>query len=847
MANDAKCRVCCGKIFRNSAVIDCCICKCLCHKGCTGLKKHDFDQLCNLDAGKSHNWAAGVRIVNNEFMDYRPNSPANLVFNTFSYVNLSQRNEIPNNNNVFLDLVFSNIVGLEITRSIDPLTAIGHHHIPYCITLPTSSVELLNYECYYYDFKNANYSAMNKFLCSLDFVRILDNCNVNKACEILYDYLYKAVEIFVPVKLFKSSSFPTWFSGHLKHLVIQKKIAHKQYRVTGSQVDYLKFVSLRAQCAELEGQCYHSYIVKMENGLRDNPSRFWRHISALRSNSGYPAHLFLRNKIADTSQEAVELFADFFSSVYKLDDGLGEVPNYNFSNQVDFNKISITVQDVYNSLITLPDKFTLGPDGIPPYLLKRCVCALALPIHKIFNLSLDTGIFPVYWKNSYIVPIHKSGAREDISNYRGISIQSTLPKILDGMVTARLTFACRGLIGGQQHGFTPGRSTLTGLMVLQHDIVDAFGEFGQVDAIYTDFSKAFDRVNHRLLLAKLGAWGFGPIILAWVQSFLTGRSQCVRLNETLSREFSVPSGVPQGSHCGPLLFKLFTNDIGLDFQSNHLLFADDLKIYRVIHGPDDAGALQSDINTLCDWTKLNDLHLNAAKCSVISFSRSNNPLQFDYVLDSTPLNRVAKVRDLGVTLDAQLNFIEHIGNISSKGFKQLGFVLRHSRDFSSDTLKLLFLVFVRSHLEYCSVIWSPYYDSHINSIERIQSKFLIALSRKVGMYTDLNYQSKCDALGLEPLFIRRFQLDLMFFYKLMSGKIDAPDLLGQVCLNVPCRNHNIRSNYLFKVPYYRTNYGFYSPLSRMLRLYNLNSRFLDLSYSELKFRRLCRGDRLRHM
>ena len=148
---------------------------------------------------------------------------------------------------------------------------------------------------------------------------------------------------------------------------------------------------------------------------------------------------------------------------------------------------------------------------------------------------------------------------------------------------------------------------------------------------------------------------------------------------------------------------------------------------------------------------------------MISFSRSNNPLQFDYVLDSTPLNRVAKVSDLGVTLDAQLNFIEHIGNISSKGFEQLGFVLRHSRDFCSDTLKLLFLVFVRSHLEYCSVIWSPYYNSHINSIERIQSKFLIALSRKVGMYTDLNYQSKCDALGLESLFIRRFQLDLMFF------------------------------------------------------------------------------------
>lgn len=160
-----------------------------------------------------------------------------------------------------------------------------------------------------------------------------------------------------------------------------------------------------------------------------------------------------------------------------------------------------------------------GPDNIPPKLLRRCAGSLCFPLSVIFNLSLRTGIFPTRWKTSYITPIFKAGARKKIENYRGISIQATLGKLFESMVCTILTKNVKQILSVFHHGFVEGRSPPTNLVEFVNYAIGVMQSRSQVDVIYTDLSKAFDRVHHQLLVHKLSKMGIHSAMLSWIQSY----------------------------------------------------------------------------------------------------------------------------------------------------------------------------------------------------------------------------------------------------------------------------------------------------------------------------------------
>lgn len=188
----------------------------------------------------------------------------------------------------------------------------------------------------------------------------------------------------------------------------------------------------------------------------------------------------------------------------------------------------------------------------------------------------------------------------------------------------QLAFDCKELIISNQHGFSQKKSTVTNLLVYEEYLLKALEDKCQVDSVYTDFSKAFDRVHHGVLIKKLRKIGFNENLIQWLQSFLIGRKQIVKVGSFNSNEIEVWSGVPQGSHCSPLLFNLFINDIDSCFQnSKFLMFADDLKFYRVVNCIKDQNLLQADLNNLIEWCEANRLYLNMNKCSFINFYKVN--------------------------------------------------------------------------------------------------------------------------------------------------------------------------------------------------------------------------------
>jgi hypothetical protein len=482
----------------------------------------------------------------------------------------------------------------------------------------------------------------------------------------------------------------------------------------------------------------------------------------------------------------------------------------------------VNFENVNKKLSQLDPKKSAGPDNVPPVFMKECSPALVVPLTLIFNKSLISGCFPNEWKSGNIVPIHKKGDKSNIENYRPICIQSTLAKLFESLVLEIIMPDIVEIVEPQQHGFVPGRSVLSNLTLYENYICRGLADGRQVDSIYTDFSKAFDKVSHELLLRKMFALGIKSPLIDWFHSYLDNRVLRVKIGNDFSSLFNATSGLPQGSHFGPILFLVFINDAVDIFQGvNFLLFADDLKIYKRIKGIDDCRVVQENLNALHKWCRINNLFLNIEKCKIIRFGRTINKLEFNYNIDGNVLETVHSIRDLGVVFDDKLSFIEHISGVTGRAMRTLGFVLRTVDMFNNvHSIALLYMSLVRSLLEYNSPIWSPGYTVHIENIERIQRKFLRFINYKLGIPRDeLNYDSLLSYLSLEKLVDRRIIFDLVFLYKIVNSKFDCPELIALIDFRIPARS--TRSIDLFHCSkHVNTNYLRNSVVPRLHRVGN---------------------------
>jgi hypothetical protein len=418
-----------------------------------------------------------------------------------------------------------------------------------------------------------------------------------------------------------------------------------------------------------------------------------------------------------------------------------------------------------------------------------------------------------------------------IANYRPIAKQSTLPKLLDKLVTKALTFSFKTTLDNNQHGFRKGRSVETNLLCFYNFLVNSMESGIQTDVICTDFSKAFDSVNHSVLIAKLKTYGITDQLLTWISSYLMNRFQQVKINGFLSNKIPVPSGVPQGGHLSPLLFALFILDIGACFKyCKYQLFADDLKIYANVVTIDDHYKIQDDLNRFCDWCFSNGLKLNTTKCFKMSFSRSRTKLINDYHLFDNHIEEISTVKDLGVVFKTNLSFQPHVDHICVKSLRTLGFLIRNTKEFRNEQcLKTLYISLVRPTLEYCSIIWNPSQVGLMESLERVQRRFLRLIAYKRRIHSNIHPSESISlnsiqaSLNLDSLVNRRKYTDICFLSKLVNGVISCPELLQFINFHVP--KFHSRSCPTFEIPFHRTSYGINNPIDRIARECNKLKKF----------------------
>lgn len=775
--------------------------------------------------------------------DINMNSASVNILNYYSYFLsfccLTDKNVVTNSHGGMLDVVL--VQESEGTREVyvsatEGLVPPDTYHPPLDIEVGTDTA---HYSDTIYpsnidpardwNFGKCDYELLFSLLSQQQWCDVLDASDVDSASQNFYDVIYNMFNQCMPKKRRMNAQgrrFPVWFTRDIIQDTRRKVKLHRDWKRLKTGDSYRLFSDLRSDLKSRVTLAYNSYMQRIESNLKVDPRKFWQHITSLRLKGGFEPNVSYKGT-KFSGAEAAEAFADFFSSIFLPDIPLlnTETLHKGSGNSNYVNIGAITCDDVVAGINKLKLNSSIGPDNIPPLIVKSAKKLLCEPLCAIFNLALKSGVYPSHWKLSRVTPIPKSLNKTMVEEYRPIAILSSPAKIFESIVHKHIYAQVKAYLCNEQHGFRAKRSVDTNLLTLVDFISTKLDRKSQVDVLYFDFRKAFDRVNNDTLLAKLSDIGFAPNLLRLLADYLRDRQQFVRLGLYESRPYHTRSGVSQGSILGPLLFLLMVND--LPSVLNHarsLLYADDLKLYMEIKSEDDCRALQRDVDAIFEWSVKNRMEFNSSKCYAMTFGRMRRPICFEYKLNNFTIEKTTVMKDLGVTFDHKLTFHGHMMLLAKESFRRLGFVLRNVRDFkNTKVIKLLYGALVRSKLETSACIWNPYESTYSLLLEKVQKAFLRYLYKRLYGYYPFMYPTMflLGTLGYNSLEVRRANDQVKVACKILHDKIDAPDLHNELSRFFTPNNYlRARRHALFAVPLCRTVARAKSPIPRTLAALN---------------------------
>ena len=442
-------------------------------------------------------------------------------------------------------------------------------------------------------------------------------------------------------------------------------------------------------------------------------------LESLSGRSSFPNEMIYQDRLDGSDMEKVNLFNLFFHSVY-MQSSLSVAPIDTQRANIHLDDLVFTISQTIKLLETLPLSSNAVADGIPPFVLKYCSASLGPLIHSLFSRIILTCKWPRLWKCAFVTPIHKKESRNNIENYRPISLLPRLSLVLEKLIFDFLYLRLRYKLNSRQHGFRRGHSTITQLIIYLDELYSNFDDNVEQVLIYLDFAKAFDTVNHAILLEKLALYGLDNNFFKLIFFYLSDRSQRVSVNGTLSDEIMVTSGIPQGSVLGPLLFLVYIDDmLSLPEFSSCFCFADDTKL--ACAGEDMLSKCQEDLDKLFTWAAENGLTFNVDKCVYLQVSKKCDG---GFSIGSNLIRKVDRTSDLGIEISSNLKWNIHVRTKLAKAQRSFNY-LRHNVPYSlPNSVKYnLYSACVLSILLYGSQAW--FADvSHLRLLENFYWKGL---------------------------------------------------------------------------------------------------------------------------
>jgi len=614
------------------------------------------------------------------------------------------------------------------------------------------------------DWRRADWAALKGRLGRPALLRRLEESSVEGVWECLRDEINTAVDLYVPKRQRRTGNRPKWMSRDILRALRKKRRIWRKER----NKDLPEYKEMEKNVKNLIRNAKRNYEKKLATQSKDNSRPFYSYLKRKTKCRTSVGPIKDKNgKMVTDPKEMAEIINQYFNSVFNRDgDGPTPTPSEEPELLSVLSSFNITEAKIKEKIKKLRPAAAPGPDSIGAGLLQELQDELAPALLIVYKKLLEAGHSPEDWRKANVSPIYKKGAKGEPGNYRPVSLTSVACKLFETLVRDAIIKHLdeNNLVTDDQHGFVAGRSCATNLIEFYDKVTLAMDNSTPSDVVFLDFAKAFDKVPHKALLAKLRAYGIRGHVADWIENWLTDRKMRVVINGQKSGWMPIYSGVPQGSVLGPILFVIYINDIGAKLKSAFFnMFADDTKIGRTIVNQDDVAKLQEALDGADQWSQKWGMPFNVAKCKVMHIG-NNNP-NHRYTMAGQALESTAAERDVGVQITPKMNWSEQCAKAAATGSRVLGQICRAFSYRDKRTFIRLYKSYVRPHLEFSSPAWNPWLARDIEILERVQMRAV----KMVGGLAGTTYQERLDELGLQSLEARRNEADVLLMHKVIHG------------------------------------------------------------------------------
>ena len=625
-----------------------------------------------------------------------------------------------------------------------------------------------------------NLSKFKSYLDGTDFKNILQMECPNEAFN-YFTMKYKAAfEVAFPLKSIKVNKKyikrEPWFtSGLLSSSRTRAKLLSKKLRdPTENNINLFKIYNNIFNKAKrsMKMNYYNDIIQKNKFNMKKKWSILRNIIGKQNDKSNFPPEFTIDGQLITNKSNIANAFNDYFSKI-----GLETSENVpsTSTNYTEYlpNPIlhsmfidPVTSSDVTYTVTKLKSKMSYGHDEISTKLLKQTITNIIDPITHIMNRSFITGIVPDQMKIAKVIPIFKTSDPSSINNYRPISLLTSFSKLLEKLMYDKVMFFLKSndILYKHQYGFRAKHCTIHPIIHFLDHCAEANNKHNSeyTLAVFCDLSKAFDVINHKILLHKLNTYGIRGVVNTWFENYLSNRSQFVDIENFSSSRKHISCGVPQGSILGPLLFLVYVNDISTSCGSNVLSFADDTTLY-VSHS--DLGALydiaNTEINKLYTWFCANKLSLNAKKTKYIVIRPKHKASTFankHILINGIPLNRIgnhcadSSIKFLGISIDEHLSWQKHLSQVNSKIARAMFAIRQVKHILSRDILRNLYFALIHPHLSYGILVWGNAKQTILSKTKTLQKRAIRTINKAAfNSHTDPLFRSS-QILKLDDLY-----------------------------------------------------------------------------------------------
>ena len=535
----------------------------------------------------------------------------------------------------------------------------------------------------------------------------------------------------------KGAKQKPWLTKGLINACRKKNAMYVKYVRSKLQIDEQKYKVYKNKLLRIlknaERLYYNEQLMKQKNNMKET----WRILNEVIRGTSVSRNIpdtFLRNKEEiQNKKDIADGFNDFFVNVGpNLASGIQKPVNVKVEDYLPDSNVGtmyldpVDESEILNTVRAFGKKASLDCDGVNMSLIKDVIVPIAKPVAHICNLSFSSGVFPDLMKVAKVVPLFKSGKNNMFTNYRPVSLLPQFSKILEKLFNKRLDLFLNkhNILSENQYGFRKNRSTSLALIELVEHLTQSLDEHKHTIGVFIDLKKAFDTIDHKILLEKLYHYGFRGVSNDWIKSYLGQRKQYVRLENHESDCMEIKCGVPQGSILGPKLFIIYINDLcRVSNNLKYILFADDTNIFCSGHDIEKLSEkVTSELRKMKDWFAVNKLSLNVSKTNYMLFTNSKCSTDIQIQICNTDIERVNATKFLGVLIDDKLTWKNHIELVKSKVSRSVFLLNRAKHVLNYSAMLTLYNSIVLPYLTYCCELWGSTYKSRLNSLVLVQKK-----------------------------------------------------------------------------------------------------------------------------